>query len=109
MSERNRRELEEKLILESVARLRAGIVALVFGLTGGVLLCVATVWLVIRGGEVVGPHLGLLRYYFPGYTVSWGGAAIGFLYGALVGGLIGGSVAWIYNKLALRRWHRRGG
>ena len=40
-------------------------------------LFVATVWLVVRGGPVVGPHLGLLSVYLPGYSVTWTGAFIG--------------------------------
>ena len=103
----DRRCEEEELVLEAVARLRAGIVALVFGLTGGVLVFVATIGRVIQGGPEVGPHLGLLRNYFPGYTVTWPGALLGFLYGAITGGAGGGSVAWIYTRVALARRLRR--
>ncbi len=91
---------EELALARAVARLRAGVMAAVFGLTAGSGLWLATVWLVIRGGENVGAHLKLLRVYFPGYTVTWGGAFLGFVYGALVGGLAGFLLAWIYNRLA---------
>jgi hypothetical protein len=60
-------------------------------------------WLVAAGGEDVGLHLGLLNNYFPGYTVTWPGAFIGFFYGALCGAIIGWSVAWIYNEVADNR------
>jgi hypothetical protein len=53
---------------------------------------------------VVGPHLGLLGNYFPGYTVTWFGALIGFFYAAAVGALIGWLVAWIYNLMV--DWRR---
>ena len=97
---------EEALVRAAVARLRAGILAIVCGLLAGTGLFVATVWLVLQGGEIVGPHLGLLRYYLPGYTVTWPGAFLGFLYGVLLGGLVGGLTAWIYNRVVALR-HRR--
>lgn len=90
---------EEALIRSAVARLRAGILAIVCGLLAGSGLFVATLWLVLRGGENVGQHLGLLRYYLPGYSVTWPGALLGFLYGVLCGGLAGGLVGWIYNRV----------
>ena len=99
-------EREELALTRAVARLRAGVMAAVFGLTAGTGLWLATAWLVIRGGEDVGRHLKLLRFYFPGYTVTWGGAFVGFVYAALVGGLAGFLLAWIYNRLA--DWRRPG-
>ena len=92
-------EREEELIHKAVARLRANIMAVVFGMLGGTGLFVATVWLVIRGGQRVGLHLNLLSNYFPGYSVTWGGSFLGFVYGALAGAAIGWSVAWIYNRV----------
>ena len=94
---------EVRAIRATVARLRAGIMALVFGVAGGTAISIATLWLVIRGGEQVGPHLGLLSNYFPGYTVTWSGSIVGFFYGALVGALFGWAMAWIYNRVASRR------
>ena len=77
--------------------------AIVFGLLGGTGLWVATVWLLLRGGPMVGKHLRLLGYYFPGYRVSWSGSIIGFVYGALVGALLGGVLALVYNKVSTWR------
>lgn len=90
---------EEALIRAAVARLRAGILALVFALLGGTGLSLATAWLLLRGGENVGQHLALLRNYLPGYTVTWPGALLGLLYGAAIGGLVGWTTAWIYNRV----------
>ena len=96
---------EEALIHSAVARLRAGVMAIVCGMLSGVGLMVATVWLVIRGGPNVGEHLGLLGHYLPGYSVTWPGVCLGFVYGAAIGGAIGWVTAWIYNKvLNIRRW-----
>jgi hypothetical protein len=94
------------LLQSSVARLRASIMTVVFGLVGGAGLFTATLWLVIRGGPTVGPHLGLLGQYFPGYTVTWLGCFVGFFYGALVGGASGWLIAWVYNRIA--NWRQSG-
>jgi len=90
---------EREMIASAVARLRAGIMAIVCGLVAGSALMVATAWLVVRGGANVGQHLGLLRNYLPGYSVTWTGAMLGFVYGALVGGAAGWLTAWIYNRI----------
>jgi len=86
----------------AVARLRAGVMAVVFGMFGGGSLFLATVWLLLRGGENVGKHLSLLHHYFPGYSVTWGGAIVGLLYGAAVGAVLGWAVSWVYNLVAAR-------
>jgi hypothetical protein len=96
-------EREQVLVARAVARLRAGIVAIVTGILGGVALWAATMWLVVKGGPNVGQHLSLLRAYYPGYAVTWTGALLGFVYGALTGAILGWCVAWLYNVLASRR------
>ena len=90
------------LVARTIARLRAGIVAVVSAMVTGFGLFAATLWLVIKGGPNVGQNLGLLRAYFPGYTVTWGGSLVGFAYGALCGAILGWSVASLYNLLV--RW-----
>lgn len=96
------------LVRRTVARLRATVVALVTGMVCGVGLFAATLLLVIKGGPVVGPTLGLLKAYYPGYSVTWTGSFVGLAYGALTGALLGWTVAWLYNVLADRRAHDRG-
>lgn len=96
-------EREALAIRAAVARLRTGIVAVAMGTMGGLILFLATVWLLIRDGENVGATLGLLSNYYPGYSVTWPGAVVGFGYGALTGALAGGGLAWIYNRVALSR------
>lgn len=95
-------EAEKELVQAAIVRLRARVMALVFGMVGGVGLSAATLWLVVRGGPNVGQHLRLLANYFPGYEVSWLGGIIGFGYGALAGGLIGWTIASLYNRIAQR-------
>jgi hypothetical protein len=92
-----RYEAEVRQLQRAIARLRASVMGIVFGAVGGAAIFVATAWLLIRGGKVVGPHLALLGNYFPGYSVSWPGAFIGFLYGALVGAVGAWCVTWVYN------------
>jgi hypothetical protein len=94
---------ELALAAHAIARLRAGIVAVVTGMVAGVGLMVATVWLVIKGGENVGQNLNLLSHYFPGYSVTWSGAAVGLFYGGLTGAALGWTVARLYNALANAR------
>jgi hypothetical protein len=72
---------------------------LAVGFVAAVGLFAATVWLVIKGGPVVGPHLGLLSVYFPGYSVTWLGAFVGAAYMFFLGYGAGRVVATIYNRL----------
>jgi len=96
---------ERLLVASAVARLRTGILATVLGLVGGFGLAIATAWLTLLGGNPVGPHLGLLVIFFPGYSVSWPGVAVGFVYGLLSGALAGGVIGWIYNRVV--EWRDR--
>jgi len=102
-----RAEDVRQLLDAAVARLRAGVMATVFGLVAGTGLFLATVWLLLRGGDPVGPHLALVGQFFPGYTVSWPGAFVGFAWAALAGAVVGGAVGWIYNRMVLALERRR--
>ncbi len=73
---------------------------LALGVVSGLVIFAATNWLVIKGGEPLGPNLQLLSQYFIGYRVSFGGSLIGFGYGFALGTLSGALVAWLYNKIA---------
>ena len=96
---------ERELVRAAIVRLRARVMALVFGWVGGCGLFAATAWLLLRGGPNVGQHLSLLRSYFPGYSVTWPGTLLGFCYGALVGALLGWTIASVYNRIA--EWRQR--
>ena len=94
-------------IHRAIARLRADVMAVVFGMIGGITLFLATIWLVLLGptGQqtAVGPHLGLLNNYFPGYEVTVLGSVIGFFYGAMTGAVVGWIIAFVYNTVADKR------
>ena len=47
----------------------------------------------------MGQHLTLLRVYLPGYSVSWLGAFVGFIYAFVVGYGLGRFVGGLYNRL----------
>jgi hypothetical protein len=87
----------------AVARLHAGVLALVCGAIGGAGLFAMTAWLVIKGGPNVGIHLQLLNQYFYGYSVTWTGSIVGFIYGAVTGAVVGWLIGSVYNIVATLR------
>jgi Glycosyl transferase family 2 len=84
-----------------------GVQGIITGLMAGLGILIATNWLVLKGGEVVGPHLALLGQFFIGYRVTFGGSLIGAAYGFVCGFVVGGLVATMYNWLVNLR-ERRG-
>jgi len=90
----------EDLVLTRVLRLNATIQGVVAGLVVGFGIFVATNWLVLKGGNPVGPHLALLGQFFIGYEVTFVGSLIGFAYGFATGFLGGYATAKIYNYFA---------
>jgi len=89
----------EKVVLTRLLRLNATMQGVVTGIVAGLGIFVATNWLVLKGGDVVGPHLGLLGQFFFGYKVTFVGSLIGFAYAFVTGFLIGYFVARIYNYM----------
>ena len=88
-------------------RLNATINGVVAGGLCGLAIFLATNWLILKGGPVVGPHLALLGHFFVGYRVTFAGSLIGLAYGFVVGFAAGFTVSWLYNRLlALRGWKR---
>ena len=102
---------ENKMSLESLVSIRlmqlnATVQGVVVGLIAGLGIFIATNWLIIKGGPVVGPHLALLGQFFIGYRVTFVGSLIGFAYGFVLGFCVGYGVARAYNWLAdLRQRH----
>ena len=82
------------------ARLHAKAWGVAVGTLSGLALLGATLFLVVRGGPDMGQHLGLLSVFLPGYSVSVGGALIGFVYVFVIGYAIGRLVGAVYNRLA---------
>jgi hypothetical protein len=106
MNQSNRPLNEEEKLLRAVLVLNSKVLALVLGLLFGLIIFIATNWLILKGGHinregeyVIGPHLQLLSQFFIGYRVSFWGSIIGFLYGFALGTLVGTSIGWIYNRI----------
>ncbi len=97
----------EEVVFTRVIRLNAVVQGAVVGLLTGLVIFLATNWLVLKGGRVVGPHLSLLNQFFIGYRVSFVGSLVGFAYGCAVGFAVGYVVAVVYNVAAGAR-ERRG-
>lgn len=93
----------EKAILTRLLYLNAILVGVVTGLVLGLGIFVATNFLILKGGPVVGPHLALLGQYFIGYKVTFVGSLIGLVYGSVTGFIIGYVVARLYNWFARLR------
>jgi protoporphyrinogen oxidase len=86
-------EIRIETALEQVfAKLDRFAFGVAVGTVAAALLCLASVFLVLKGGPFVGPNLKLLAQYFPGYEASPRGALLGLLYG-LVGGF---ALGWMF-------------
>lgn len=101
---------EEEKLLRAVVILNAKVLGLILGIVLGLVIFIATNWLVLKGpqpdlsGEyVLGPHMQLLSQFFIGYSVSFWGSIIGFIYGFAIGTIGGSLIGWIYNRIVLLR------
>ncbi len=80
------------------------------GMASGLALFLATMVLVLKGGDMIGPNLQLLSHYFPGYRVTPWGGMLGLIYGFLVGFIGGWGFAFLRNTtmfLYMAMVHRR--
>ncbi len=84
----------------ALLRINARAWGIAVGLILGLGLFIATNVLILRGGEVVGPHLGLIGVYLPGYSVTFAGSLIGFIYMFVIGYGLGRLIGTIYNAVA---------
>jgi hypothetical protein len=89
----------QQIVLTRLMRLNATAHGIVFGIVVGLAVFIATNWLVLKGGDVVGPHLSLLGQFFIGYRVTFAGSLIGLGYGFVCGFVTGYFVAAMYNRL----------
>lgn len=90
----------QQLVLTRLLRLNAKVQGIVTGIVAGLTVFFATNWLILKGGDVVGPHLSLLGQFFIGYRVTFVGSLIGFAYAFVIGFIVGYGVAQIYNWIA---------
>ncbi len=104
--DRKKTNSEEDRLYSAVMILNTKMLGLTLGITAGLVLFMATNWLVLKGGHtgpggqyIVGPHLQLLSQFFIGYKVSFLGSIMGFFYGFAFGTIFGTLIGWIYNKI----------
>lgn len=95
-------EIEPALTVK-ILRLEAVVQGVAWGVVAGLALFLATNFLVLKGGRVVGPHLSLLRQFFIGYEVTFTGSLIGFAYAFACGFVAGYLVSLVYNRVVRRR------
>jgi protoporphyrinogen oxidase len=94
-------EIRIETALEQVfAKLDRFAFGVAVGTVAAALLCLASLFLVLKGGPVVGPNLKLLAQYFPGYEASPRGALLGLLYGLVGGFALGWTFALTRNAAA---------
>ena len=99
MAEASKPSGAEKVIIEAFAKLDRTALGLAVGSVLGLGVFVATIFLILRGGEVVGPNLALLGQFFYGYTVTVPGAFIGLVYGFVAGFILGWLIGFLRNSL----------
>lgn len=92
-------ERKDVTLDRAIRRLNARAWGISVGLVAGLGILVATWVLVLKGGPNVGQHLILLRAYFPGYSVSFIGGLIGFVYSFVIGYGLGRVIGTVYNRL----------
>lgn len=93
----NRSHTADELLIKAFARLHKTALGVAIGSLLGLAVFVATNILLLKGGEVVGPHFSLLGQFFLGYSVTFAGSLIGYGYGFVAGFLIGWLTAFLHN------------
>ena len=92
-----RRLTPEELIEAAFAKLDPLALGVAVGIVIGLSLFIATVALLLKGGEVVGPTLALLNNVLFSFSVTWSGAFIGLAEGTLGGFAVGYLFASLRN------------
>lgn len=73
-----------------------------FGLSLGMVLGLAMLlmtWFFVSQG-LSDEYFSKLQVLFIGYSISWGGGLIGFIWGFILGFIGGVLIAWLYNKFS---------
>jgi hypothetical protein len=89
----------ERILIEAFARIDRTALGVAVGALCGLGVFAATIFLIIKGGEVVGPNLALLGQFFIGYKVTVTGAFIGLAYGFIMGFVLGWLIGFLRNLL----------
>ena len=92
---------ERRVLTNTVREVNEKAWAIAIGLVLAIGLFVATNVLVLKAGSNAGFHLRLLSAYFPGYTVTFVGSLIGFVYAFVVGYCLTRAVITLYYRLTV--------
>jgi hypothetical protein len=84
-------------VILAFAKLDRIALGIALGAVFGIIVFLATLFLVAKGGPTPGRNLSLLNQYFVGYRVTVAGAFVGLLYGFLTGFVVGWFVAFLRN------------
>lgn len=87
----------DEALIQMFAKIDKTALAIAVGSVCGLVIFIATLWLITKGDEIVGPNLRLLGEYFIGYTVTVKGAFIGMGYSFLWGFIFGWLFAYLRN------------
>ena len=87
----------DKLVMRVFSKMDKLGFATAVGSVSGLLIFLATIFLVLKGGKVVGPTLGLLGQFFLGYSVTVKGAFIGMAFSFFWGFFFGWLFAYLRN------------
>ena len=95
--EKKPRETLKEKITHIFPRLDPVALGFSLGITVGALIFAATIFLVIKDGGTVGPHLALLTHFVPGFTVTYWGALVAMLSLFIMGFFFGSMFAYLRN------------
>ena len=96
----NRPVRDHEILSAVFAKMDVPAMTVAGGVLCSLLLFLATAILlmqVVPDNYPVGPHLGDLAAYLPGYEVSWVGSLVGAFYGFLAGAVAGFAAAVYWN------------
>lgn len=89
----------EALIIESLTRIDKTALGVALGVVTGLGIFFATNFLIIKGGDEIGPRLALLGQFFSGYDINFTGSLVGLVYGFITGFGLGWFIAFLRNTL----------
>jgi ABC-type nitrate/sulfonate/bicarbonate transport system permease component len=78
---------------------------LAVGLFWGLVMLLGTWFLLLRGSP--GEIFSKASSFYIGYSYSFGGAIIGFIYGVVTGFIAGVVIAWFYEKFCILLYKKK--
>lgn len=88
-----------EILVQSLTRLDKTALGIALGIFFGLVIFLATNFLIIKGGEEIGKNLILLGQYFAGFDISFTGSLVGAFYGLISGFVIGWLIAFLRNSI----------